>query len=181
MVGNAFEAMERSGSKTSTNAPGSHSGHNTELRKATEKGMEERRKARKEKHKKHAPKPHAVQIKRPKLDTSSLVLLPVARVVLTDEVRRTGSGWKSKAQWRYHKRISILPALFHSLPHPLDILPAVVLVQIRCFHIRRRGGVGVIEKTRRNHHPMSALHILISSSPISQRSLRTRTSECLSG
>jgi hypothetical protein len=144
MVGNAFEAMERCGSRTSTNAPGSHSGHNTELRKATEKGMEEKRKARKEKHKNHAPKPHAVQINRPKLDTSSLVLLTVAQVVLSDELRRTDSGQKSKAQLRDHEKFLILPALFHSLPHPLDVLLAVVLVQVRCFHIRRRGGVGVI-------------------------------------
>ena len=156
-----------------------HSEHNTKLGKAN--GMQEKRKARKEKHKNHAPKPHAVQINRPKLDTSSLVLLTVARVVLSDELRRTDSGRKSKAQLRHYERSLILPALFHSLPHPLDVLLAVVLVQVRCFHIRRRGGVGVIEKTRGNHHTMSALQILISSSPISQRSLRTRTSECLSG
>ena len=179
MVGNTFEAMERSGSRTSTNALGSHSGHNTKLRKAN--GMQEKRKARKEKHKNHAPKPHAVQINRPKLDTSSsLVLLTVARVVLSDELRRTDPRRKSKPQLRHYERSLILPALFHSLPHPLDVLLAVVLVQVRCFHIRRRGGVGVIKKTRGNHHTVSALQILISSSPISQRSLRTRTSECLS-
>jgi len=41
--------------------------------------------------------------------------------------------------------VLIIPALLHRLPHSLGVLLAVVLVQVRCLHVGRRAGVGVVE------------------------------------
>ena len=43
--------------------------------------------------------------------------------------------------------ISILPATFDNVPHSFRIFAAIVLIEVRCLDVSRRGGVRVIEQT----------------------------------
>jgi hypothetical protein len=42
---------------------------------------------------------------------------------------------------------SVFPALLDRLAHTLVVFLAVVLVQIRCLHVGRRAGIGIVKQT----------------------------------
>lgn len=43
------------------------------------------------------------------------------------------------------KSLSVVPALLHSLSYTLRVLTAIIFVEIRCFDVRRRGSIRIVE------------------------------------
>lgn len=52
--------------------------------------------------------------------------------------------------------LSVLPALLHSLPHPLRVLLPIVFVQITRLHVRGRRSVRIVQQTAHKSHQYSA-------------------------
>ena len=83
----------------------------------------------------HAPKPHAVQINWLDSDSSMLVVSsgpkPSGRSIGRSN-RKLGEGGGG---FLTSQHSSVLPTLFHRLTNSLNVLFAIVLVQVRGFHV----------------------------------------------
>jgi hypothetical protein len=73
---------------------------------------------------------------------------------------------------RFHLATLVFPALLHRLAHALRVFLAVLLVQIRRFHVGWRRRVGIVEQTT---------SIVSLRAPMSEGGLQCKlASECLS-